>query len=60
MVGAFKPPKSSIDNYNLVWSYCECTKEEAKYEKQKILMNFEEVDFSYKLMAEKIRNETGS
>lgn len=57
MTKAFKPPQSSIENYNLVWSYCECTKEEAKHEKQKILINFEELDLSYKLMAERIRNE---
>jgi len=57
MTKAFKPPQSSIENYNLVWSYCECTKEEAKHEKQKILINFEELDLSYELMAERIRNE---
>lgn len=51
---AWKPPQSSIDNYNLVWSYCECTKEEAKHEKKKILTNFDELDLSYKLMAEGI------
>lgn len=59
MVKAFKPTQESINNYNLVWNYCECTKEEAKYEKQKILMNFEELDLSYKIMAERIRNEIG-
>lgn len=57
MVKAFKPPQSSIDNYNLVWSYCECTKEEAKHEKEKILANFEELDLSYRLMADGIRKE---
>lgn len=57
MVKAFKPQQSSIDNYNLVWSYCECTKEEAKYEKNKILANFEEIDLSYRLMAERIKEE---
>jgi len=54
---AFKPPQSSIDNYNLVWEYCECTVEEAKYEKQKIMANFDELDLSYRLMANRIRRE---
>lgn len=56
MVKAFKPPQSSIDAYNLVWSYAECTKEEAKHEKDKMLANFEELDLSYRLMAENIRS----
>ena len=55
MTKAFKPSQSSIDNFNLVWEYAECTKEEAKYEKQKILLNFDELDLSYRLMAERIR-----
>ena len=55
MTKAFKPPQSSIDAFNLVWEYAECTKEEAKYEKQKILLNFDELDLSYRLMAERIR-----
>ena len=55
MTKAFKPSQSSIDAFNLVWEYAECTKEEAKYEKQKILLNFDELDLSYKLMAERIR-----
>jgi len=53
----FKPSQSSIDNYNLVWSYAECTVEEAKYEKQKIMANFDELDLSYRLMANRIRRE---
>lgn len=53
---AWKPPQSSIDNYNLVWHYCDCTKEEARHEKNKILTNFDEIDLSYRLMAEEIRN----
>lgn len=55
MVKAFKPQQSSIDNFNLVWEYAECTKEEAKYEKKRILENFDEMDLSYKLMAYRIR-----
>jgi hypothetical protein len=55
VVKAFRPPQSSIDNYNLVWEYAECTKEEAKHERQKILDNFDELDLSYKLMADRIR-----
>lgn len=55
MVKAFNPPQSSIDNFNLVWEYAECTKEEAKYEKQRILENFHEMDKHYKLMADRIR-----
>lgn len=57
MIKAFKPPQSSIDNYNLVWHFCECSKDEAKHEKQKILANFDELDESYRLMANKIRRE---
>ena len=57
MIKAFRPPQSSIDNANTVWSYCECTKEEAKHEKEKILTNFDELDLSYRLMAERIRKE---
>ena len=60
MVKAFKPPQESIDAFNLVWEYSECTKEEAKYEKQKILANFDEMDLSYKLMADRIRKENGN
>lgn len=55
MVKAFKPPQSSIDNFNLVWEYAECTKDEAKYEKKRILENFDEMDRHYKLMADRIR-----
>jgi len=43
---SWKPPQSSINNYNLVWSYCECTKEEANRERTKILANFDELDTS--------------
>ena len=57
MVKAFRPPQSSIDNFNTVWSYCECTKDEAKHEREKILANFDELDLSYLLMAERIRKE---
>ncbi len=57
MIKAFKPPQSSIDNYNLVWEYAECSKDEAKHEKQKILANFDELDETYRLMADKIRRE---
>ena len=57
MVKAFRPPQSSIDNFNTVWSYCECTKDEAKHEREKILADFYELDLSYKLMAERIRKE---
>lgn len=56
MVKAFKPSQKSIDNYNSVWEYCECTKEEARHEKEKILRNFDELDESYRLMAEGIKN----
>ena len=55
MVKAFKPPQSTIDNANLVWAYAECSKEESKHEKQKILNNFDELDLSYRLMADRIR-----
>lgn len=54
---AFRPPQESIDNFNLVWEYAECTKEEAQYEKQRILQNFDEADMCYRLMAEMIRAE---
>ena len=60
MAKAFKPQQESIDAFNLVWEYAECTKEEAKYEKNKILMNFDELDLSYKLMAYRIRKENGN
>jgi len=57
----FTPTQSTIDNANLVWEYCECTVEEAKHEKQKIMANFYELDLSYKLMANMIRrNEDGA
>lgn len=55
MIKAFKPPQSSIDNYNCVWEYYGCTREEAKHEKQKILNNFNELDLSYKIIADWIR-----
>lgn len=57
MVKAFRPPQSSINNFNTVWSYCECTKDEAKHEREKILANFKDLDLSYRLMAERIRKE---
>ncbi len=57
MVKSWKPPQSTIDNANLVWEYAECSKDEAKHEKQKILANFDELDESYRLMADKIRRE---
>ena len=53
----FRPPQSSIDNFNLVWGYAKCDKEEIKHERNKILQNFDELDLSYKLMAEGIKNE---
>lgn len=52
---AFKPPQSSIDNFNLVWEHYGCTREEAKHEKQKILNNFNELDKSYSIIAAEIR-----
>lgn len=55
---AFRPPQESIDNFNLVWEYAGCTKEEAKYEKQRILQNFDEADLCYRLMADRIREES--
>jgi hypothetical protein len=55
MVKAYKPTQDSIDNFNLVWQYAECSKEEAKYEKNKILCSFDEMDLSYKIMADNIR-----
>ena len=57
MVKSWKTPQSTIDNANLVWEYAECSKDEAKHEKQKILANFDELDESYRLMADKIRRE---
>lgn len=55
MIKAFKPPQSSIDNYNLVWEYYGVSKEEAKHEKQKILNNFNELDKSYAIIADWVR-----
>ena len=55
MVKAWKPPKESIENFNLVWNYAGCTKEESKHEKEKILSNFNELDLSYRFMADRIR-----
>lgn len=51
----FRPPQSSIDNYNLVWEHAGCNKEEVKHERNKILSNFDEMDLSYRLMANAIR-----
>lgn len=53
----FRPPQASIDNFNLVWEYAGCTKEEAQYEKRRILQNFDEADLCYRLMADRIRAE---
>lgn len=54
---SFVPPQASIDNFNLVWEYAGCTKEEARYEKQRILRDFDEADLCYRLMANRIRAE---
>lgn len=54
---AFRPPQSSIDNFNVVWEYVGCSIDEVKYERNKIMLNFDEMDQSYRLMAEKIRND---
>lgn len=55
MVKSWSPPEESIDNINLVWDYAKCDIEERKHERKKILANFEEIDLSYRLMAENIR-----
>lgn len=52
-----KVTQESIENFNTVWEYCSCTKDEAKYEKQKIMSNFDEMNLSYGLMAEGIRGK---
>lgn len=50
-----KPSKQFIENFNLVMNHYECTKEEATYEKQRVLSNFPDAERCYDSLAEDIR-----
>lgn len=54
---AFRPPQSSIDNFNLVWQHYGVEKDEAQYEKQRIMLNFMVADTCYRIIADEIRSQ---
>lgn len=54
---AFRPPQSSIDNFNLVWQHYGVDKQEAQYEKQRIMLNFADADNCYRIIADEIRSK---
>ena len=60
VVSYFKPSEQFIENFNLYMTHYGCTKEEAKYEKQRITESAEcyfWADKCYSLISEEIRNE---
>lgn len=55
MANIVKPSKQFIDNFNLVMNHYECTKEEAAFEKQRVLSNFSDAERCYSALAEEIK-----
>lgn len=51
-----KPSKQFIDDFNLVLNHYDCTKEEAAFEKQRVMANFPDAERCYTELAREIRS----
>lgn len=50
-----KIPQQFIDDFNTVMNYAECTKEEAAFEKKRVMKNFDDAARCYSVLAAGIR-----